>query len=172
MKRITYKRNSRINEEDMFKNYNFSSDSLNDYDDNESSQETSGNEVANKIEELVIGLIKRLEGYCLRLKEFHWSANHKSLHELTDTVISSLCEFEDEIAEECMGLSKNKFKVETFESILPDATTPGTLLNVIYDDILNVRNSVDELKKAPGFVSTCDDMLKSISKYSYLETFV
>lgn len=162
MRRIQYTRHYKnINEEDVLdapeKSYveieNFHMGSLND------------------IEPQIIDLIKELEGYCIRLREIHWSAEHKSLHELTDTIISELCEFIDEIAEECMGLTNKRFSIKTFEAVLPEDLNISSLLTNLYNELLSVRNSIDKTSQAPGMVSTFDDMLKQITKYSYLATF-
>ena len=54
----------------------------------------SNNTVGTSLPEAILLYIKKLEGYRIRLREIHWSAESKSRHELSDSLMFLQCQKE------------------------------------------------------------------------------
>ena len=122
-------------------------------------------------QELILDFIQKLEGYRVRLREFHWSAEKMAAHKLTDDLMNTLITVEDDIAEDLQGFLGIRIKVGTLVPILPTATDIKSLLQVIIQETLTLRASIDGIPELVGIVSMLDDLIHSMNKSLYLETF-
>lgn len=122
-------------------------------------------------QELILDFIQKLEGYRVRLREFHWSAEKMAAHKLTDDLMNTLVTVEDDIAEDLQGFLGIRIKVGTLVPVLPTATDIKSLLQVIIKETLTLRASIDGIPALTGIVSLLDDLIHSMNKSLYLETF-
>jgi hypothetical protein len=123
--------------------------------------------------EQVLEFIKKLEGYRVRLREIHWNTTNKSEHELTDSLMSSLTSFEDEIAEAAMGVFGFRISVGDVVPILPEEVEVDPI-------IASLRNLTISLKQVltkstiesefHGINAILDDIMKCLDKGRYLKT--
>lgn len=123
------------------------------------------------VEEAVLDYIRKLEGYRVRLREFHWSASKMSTHELTDNLMSDLTDYEDSVAEETMGILGFRIKVGSIIPVIPEVSDLKSLLTSLISDTLTLRACVEDDKNFAGIVSILDDIEHDINKSKYLETF-
>lgn len=121
--------------------------------------------------EVVLEYIKRIEGYRIRLREIHWMADHKSTHELADSLIYDLASYEDSIAEDMMGIIGYRIKVGTVIPKLPKSTELKALINEIVNDTIFVKASIEAVPVWTGIVNILDECIHMLNKSQYLSDF-
>jgi hypothetical protein len=116
--------------------------------------------------DLIIGILNRIEGYKVRLKELHWSAESDSLHVLLDKVADTLAKYEDEIAEDYQGVFGD-FEVGILKPHLPGAVDAKSLIREMREDIGQLTNFDKELIYA-GIRSLSKKFVHKMNIYLYL----
>lgn len=122
-------------------------------------------------QEAVLDFIKYIEGVRIRIRELHWVAERNSRHMLTDDIISTLEEFEDNIAEDLMGVCGFRVQVG---AIVPTMTTQvelSPLLCELHEAVVQLCASLESDKLYGGIVNELEDLMHSIGKWKYLATF-
>ena len=123
-------------------------------------------------QEAVLDFIKYLEGVRIRLREIHWEAERNSKHVLTDGIISSLEEAEDNIAEDLMGVCGFRIKVGFIVPTMTNQVELGALLDELLEQVCTLCAS---LENGPdmfgGIINELDDLKHDIAKWKYLGTF-
>lgn len=119
-------------------------------------------------EEIVLEYIKKIEGYRIRIREFHWDAKSHSLHNLADSMMDDLESYEDSIAEDFMGIIGYRIQVGAVVPKMPRATEIKALIDEIVADSLYVRVKISELPRWSGIVSLIDDCVHNMNKSKYL----
>lgn len=117
--------------------------------------------------DLIIGILNRIEGYRVRLKELHWSADSDGLHTLIDKVTDTLLKYEDEIAEDYQGISSD-FKVGTLIPQLPESVDIKSLIKEMREDIGSLIYLDKELIYS-GIRSLSKKFVHKMNIYLYLE---
>ena len=122
-------------------------------------------------EEAVLDYIMCLEGWRIRLREFHWSTESNATHILTDELINMFEYNEDKIAECLMGLCGFRIKVGQICPNIPfEADDLESLLNCARDCTITLIASLEADKKYDGIVNVLDEILENINKAQYKET--
>ena len=119
---------------------------------------------------LILNYIQKLEGYRIRLRELHWSAERMSAHKLTDDLMNTLVNIEDDIAEDLQGFLGIRIGVGTVSPVMPEAKDIKSLLETIKQETLSLRETIDGVPDFVGIVSMLDDLVHSMNKSLYLET--
>ena len=135
----------------------------------------SNNTVGTSLPEAILLYIKKLEGYRIRLREIHWSAESKSRHELSDSLMSMLADYEDSIAEEAMGIFGVRVKVGDIVPAMPEGRDLKSILKSLTDDTLTLLASLEPSEGEPaipsgGIPSVLEDIIHDLNKSKYLET--
>lgn len=122
-------------------------------------------------EEAVLEYVKYIEGVRIRLREIHWSTERHSKHILTDDIISSLEEMEDNIAEDLMGICGFRIKVGQIVPTMTNLVDLGELLNELHEKTIELCASIEENDMFTGIVNELEDLMHNIGKWKYLATF-
>ena len=135
----------------------------------------SNTTVGTSLPEAILLYIKKLEGYRIRLREIHWSAENKSKHELSDSLMSMLADYEDSIAEEAMGIFGVRVKVGDIVPAMPEGRDLKSILKSLTDDTLTLLASLEPSEGEPtipsgGIPSVLEDIIHDLNKSKYLET--
>ena len=135
----------------------------------------SNNTVGTSLPEAILLYIKKLEGYRIRLREIHWSAENKSKHELSDNLMSMLADYEDSIAEEAMGIFGIRVKVGDIVPEIPEGRDIKSILTSVTNDTLILLASLESSEgetsiPSGGIPSILEDILHDLNKSKYLET--
>ena len=125
----------------------------------------------NSQEEAMIDFIKYIEGVRIRLRELHWAAERNSKHVLTDSIIKSLEDFEDNIAEDLMGVFDFRIEVGAIVPTMTNQVELIPLLNELYDHLVSICASVENDKRFGGIVNEIEDLMHDVNKWKYLATF-
>lgn len=142
-------------------------------DDTEASNDIKSRKISvseTGISEVTLNYIKFLEGSRIRLMELHWSTENKSEHLLTDELMEEVEAFEDNFAEETMGILGVRIRVGDITPTISDKKTTCDVLNNLIDSTLIMRASYEDDVKYLGIVSLIDDFLHFLNKCKYLET--
>ena len=122
-------------------------------------------------QEAVLDYIKYIEGVRIRLRELHWSAERHSGHILTDDIISSLEEFEDNIAEDLMGVFHFRIQVGAIVPKMTNQAELGALLCELHEYTARLCAIAENNTMFAGIVNELEDMMHKIAKWEYLATF-
>ena len=76
-----------------------------------------------------------LHGYCIRVKEIHWSTDNNAEHLLCDEIEEAIHDLEDRFAECAMGMTGKKVKVGDLKPMLPHATKLKEMLKELADEL-------------------------------------
>ncbi len=114
-----------------------------------------------------IEFLNTLEGYKTKLKNLHWSAVNLSIHKQLDKFIDETNEFQDNIAEEAMGihgqLANDVLIGESF-----NCNDPIVLLQSLKDRVLRFYNSTTDKPEYIGIRSEIENFIHVINQYLYL----
>ena len=127
--------------------------------------------VTTSPQEAVLDFIKYIEGVRIRLRELHWVAERNSKHLLTDEMISSLEEFEDNIAEDLMGVCGFRIQVGAVVPTMTNQVELLPLLSELHEFVIQLCASLENDKLYSGIVNELEDMSHNIGKWKYLATF-
>ena len=116
-----------------------------------------------------VTLIRMLEGYKIRVREIHWAATHISEHNLAKKTIGELDEFEDDMAEELMGLGEKTIQIGEITPIFTKETVLVEVVNEIVNVLKTFRNTLEQQSAIlDGMISIVDDLLHGLKKIMYL----
>lgn len=121
-------------------------------------------------QEAVLDFIKYIEGVRIRLKEFHWVAERNSKHLLNDDISSSLEEFEDNIAEDLMGVCGFRIQVGAIVPTMTNQVELSALLCELHDAVVQLCACLENDKLYGGIVNELEDLMHDIGKWKYLAT--
>ena len=122
-------------------------------------------------QEAVLDFIKYIEGVRIRLRELHWVAERNSKHLLTDDIISSLEEFEDNIAEDLMGVCGFRIQVGAVVPTMTNQVELSPLLCELHEAVIQLCACLENDKLYGGIVNELEDLMHDIGKWKYLATF-
>ena len=122
-------------------------------------------------QEAVLDFIKYIEGVRIRLRELHWVAERNSKHMLTDDIISSLEEFEDNIAEDLMGVCGFRIQVGAVVPTMTNQVELSPLLCELHEAVVQLCACLENDKLYGGIVNELEDLMHDIGKWKYLATF-
>ena len=122
-------------------------------------------------QEAVLDFIKYIEGVRIRLREIHWMAERNSKHLLTDDIISSLEDAEDNIAEDLMGICGFRIKVGAIVPTMTNQVELEPLLCELHEAVVQLCACIENDKLYGGIVNELEDLMHSIGKWKYLATF-
>lgn len=117
---------------------------------------------------VVLSVIRKIEGCVIRLREIHWNAKRNSLHNLTDDIIEKLSEYEDDIAEDYMGLIGIRLKPGSIVPDIPESFDTIEVCNIIISAAIELKASVDDDTAYYGICNIIDDMVHYLNKCKYL----
>lgn len=121
-------------------------------------------------QEAVLDFIKFIEGVRIRLREIHWEAERNSRHLLTDDIISSLEDSEDNIAEDLMGICGFRIKVGAIIPKMPIQVELCQLLCELHEAVIQLCACLESDSIYGGIVNELEDLMHKIGKWKYLET--
>lgn len=121
-------------------------------------------------EEMVLEFIKFLEGARIRLREIHWETENHTTHELTDKMIESLENCEDNIAEDFMGLINYRIKVGTVVPRMPESTELTDLISEAIEMTKVLSCAISDDERYAGLLSELDELIHYLNKAKYLST--
>lgn len=121
-------------------------------------------------QEAILDYIMYLEGLRIRLREIHWESERNSRHLLTDSMIESIEKFEDDIAEDLMGIINFRIKVGSIAPKITRMVELGDVLNEFSTVTLQLCASIENDEIYTGIVNELDDMMHQIGKWKYLAT--
>lgn len=133
-----------------------------------------GNDIAEETimpQEAVLDFIKYIEGVRIRLREIHWMAERNSKHLLTDDIISSLEDAEDNIAEDLMGICGFRIKVGAIVPTMTNQVELEPLLCELHEAVVQLCACIENDKLYGGIVNELEDLMHGIGKWKYLATF-
>lgn len=139
-------------------------------DSNLSTVVSDNNDEIGNYQTLILNYIQKLEGFRIRLRELHWSAERMSAHKLTDDLMNTLVNIEDDIAEDLQGFLGIRIGVGAVSPVMPEAKDIKGLLETIKQETLSLRETIDGVPDFVGIVSMLDDLVHSMNKSLYLET--
>ena len=119
----------------------------------------------------VFDFIKYIEGVRIRLREIHWSTERHSKHILTDDIIATLEDVEDNIAEDFMGICGCRIQVGAVVPTIPSETDLSELLANLNHNVITLCGSIENDSMYGGIVNELEDLMHKISKWKYLATF-
>ena len=122
-------------------------------------------------QEAVLDFITYIEGVRIRLKELHSVAARNSKHMLTDDIISSLEEFEDNVAEDLMGICGFRIQVGAIVPTMTNQVELSSLLCELHDAVVQLCACLENDKLYGGIVNELEDLMHDIGKWKYLATF-
>lgn len=130
----------------------------------------SSYELNDKILNCILEFIKKLEGYRLRAKEFHWNFDSVDHHFIRDEFISFLTGDEDAIAEDMMGYFGIRIKPGMIVGVLPKSMNPTDMLDELRFDIIKMKRCIEGCIECSGISNILDEMMHRCNKFKYLES--
>jgi len=129
-------------------------------DDNDDSVKTS-----------ILNLLRKIEGAVIKLRSIHWDTKTNSLHKLTDDMIGKLPEYEDDIAEDYMGVIGIRLTPGSVTPVAIDCDDVVCLSNELISSMNGVKKLIStEDDKYCGISNVLDDMTHYLNKCKYLAT--
>lgn len=119
----------------------------------------------------VLEFIQYLEGIRIRLREIHWMTERNATHKLTDDMIADIEEFEDNLAEDLMGVCGFRIKVGMVVPKMTNQVELSPLLDEFHEEVVQLCASIENDDIFGGIVNELDDMKHSIAKWKYLAKF-
>ena len=126
--------------------------------------------INDNLKNCILEFIKKLEGYRIRTREFHWDFDSLGRHKNRDEIMDFLLKIEDDIAEDMMGFFGVRIKPGDIVPVLPKATDTITMLCELAFDITKMKHCVEGYPECYGISSILDDMMHNCNKYRYLES--
>jgi hypothetical protein len=111
-----------------------------------------------------------LEGFKVKFRELHWNAKNLSEHNLCDSIMSSITEYQDNIAEEGFTIF-GKFSENEFYGNLIFGNNTKEVLNQLLDIIYKQKILTTENNIFCSISSILDEFIHIIRKYIYLSDF-
>ena len=117
--------------------------------------------------ELFITFLNKLEGWKTKCKNLHWSAPRKNIHEYLDDFLDILSNYQDELAEEIMGIT-DKFQPNILKGIPSDAFNAFDFFDEVKMGTLAFYDRIPQDSIYKGVTSECETFIHNINKYIYL----
>lgn len=122
--------------------------------------------------EAICDFIMRLEGYAVRLKELHWSAEKKAQHELTEKAYNLVYNLEDSIAEDMMGYLGTYIEPNTITPVLPEDSNQESLFHTILKDAHAICKLMENNENCIGIKSEMESFIHEMNNIIYLGKMV
>ncbi len=126
----------------------------------------------NNLKQLTKDFLCACEGYHQILKELHWSANSRAIHELTNDMDGSVLDYEDRIAECVMGILDIKFSIGDLKTLIPSGKNISDVLTEMKKDVIEYKENVKDESELSGLQSILDEFVASINNWNYLKMIV
>lgn len=117
--------------------------------------------------ELFITFLNKLEGWKTKCKNLHWSAPKKNIHEYLDDFLDILSNYQDELAEEIMGIT-DKFQPNILKGIPSNALNAFDFIDEVKMGTLAFYDKIPQDSIYKGVTSECETFIHNINKYIYL----
>ena len=115
-------------------------------------------------------LLQNLEGFKIKFRELHWNSTTLAEHKLCDSIMQSISEFQDEIAESGFGFGFTKFENDLFFPIQQYGNNCMEILELM-DSMLITNKYLFALNdQFNDFISIIDSFSLEIKKFKYLST--
>ena len=125
-----------------------------------------------KVNESVIGLVDKIEGYKTCLKTVHWNAVSLSEHRLCDDVQDKLGEFEDTIAELAQAIAGERI-AET--DLVPQRQSADNLEDFLNKLLIDVEKFYEDVVPLGlewvGVSSETETFIGDVQKFIYQASF-
>lgn len=119
----------------------------------------------------ILKFIEKCESWKVEIKNYHWSADNLSQHELCDDIASSISDFEDLVSEVEQSIS-GKIKLNGFK---PDEAKETNLKAFVEDVISASKDFLKELEgmgeNYVGIKSECETFIGDMQRKLYLVNF-
>ena len=119
----------------------------------------------------ILKFIEKCESWKVEIKNYHWSADNLSQHELCDDIASSISDFEDLVSEVEQSIS-GKIKLNGFK---PDDAKETNLKSFVEDVISSSKDFLKELEgmgeNYVGIKSECETFIGDMQRKLYLVNF-
>lgn len=123
------------------------------------------------IHEIIFDYLCKLESYQTFLKGIHWMSKHKSTHELANNIREQILTFQDEIAEDAMGLLGIRIYPEQIINTKDlSFVTLKDLLISLRTDTINISNKIGKNSECRGLINIFDEIIHFVNKALYLAT--
>ena len=126
--------------------------------------------IDDTLKNCILEFIKKLEGYRIRTREFHWNFDSLGRHKNRDEIMEFLLSAEDDIAEDMMGFFGIRIKPGELYPVMPKAMDTISMLCELAFDITKMKRCIEGYPECFGISSILDDMMHSCNKYRYLES--
>lgn len=127
---------------------------------------------SDNLRQCFITHICNLEGYKTRVKNLHWAAPNKGLHEYLDDLYSSLVGYQDSVAEDFMGILGALGPLD-IKSTPCDCTIASELIDNLVTDVKQFYDIVpQENLEFKGILSETENFIHTCQKYKYLFSLV
>lgn len=117
--------------------------------------------------EFFIAFISKVEGWKTRCKNLHWAAKRKNIHVYLDDFLSVLSDYQDSIAEDCMGIL-GKFSPIAVSGVAPGAIDPYGFIDEVRQGVLKFYDSLPKESVYAGIRSETENFIHEVNKYRYL----
>ena len=119
----------------------------------------------------ILKFIEKCESWKVEIKNYHWSADNLSQHELCDDIASSISDFEDLVSEVEQSIS-GKIKLNGFT---PDKAKETNLKSFVEEVISNSKDFLKQLEGMGedyvGIKSECETFIGDMQRKLYLVNF-
>lgn len=123
------------------------------------------------IHEIIFDYLCKLESYQTFLKGIHWMSKHKSTHELANNIREQILIFQDEIAEDAMGLLGIRIYPEQITNTADlSFVTLKDLLISLRTDTISISNKIGKNAECRGLINVFDEIIHFVNKALYLAT--
>lgn len=117
--------------------------------------------------EFFISFISKVEGWKTRCKNLHWAAKRKNIHVYLDDFLKVLSDYQDSIAEDCMGIL-GKMSPVCIAGVSPMSADPYGFIDEVRQGVLKFYDSVPKDSVYAGIRSETENFIHEVNKYRYL----
>lgn len=117
--------------------------------------------------EFFISFLSKIEGWKTRCKNLHWAAKRKNIHVYLDDFLKVLSDYQDSIAEDCMGIL-GKMSPVCIGGVPPMSADPYSFIEEIRQGVLKFYDSVPKDSVYAGIRSETENFIHEVNKYKYL----
>lgn len=114
-----------------------------------------------------ISFLNRLEGWKTKCKNLHWAAPKKNIHVYLDEFLSILSDYQDSLAEGCMGIL-GKMQPNVIKGVPSDTLNAIDFINEVRGATVAFYDKIPQETVYKGITSECETFIQSINKYKYL----
>lgn len=114
-----------------------------------------------------ISFLNRLEGWKTKCKNLHWAAPKKNIHVYLDEFLSILSDYQDSLAEGCMGIL-GKMQPNVIKGVPSDTLNAIDFINEVRGATVAFYDKIPQETVYKGITSECETFIQNINKYKYL----